>query len=154
MNIKYIGLLIVIIVLVSTGYAGAHRLHVDWRIGKIQVESFYGGDGAPCQDALVRVYSSDGELLEEGKTDKEGRYSFSPVIWEKKYKIVLEPTHMPGHRVEKMINLETMNVSASSKKEGELSLLVRAIAGIGYLFGIAGISLAYMSWKSRKKQKG
>lgn len=150
MRIKILFLLAATLALTTTG-ASAHRLHIDWKIGKIEIESFYGGSGTPCQDARVKVYTSKGELLEEGETNTQGKYSFSPVIWEDKYKVVLEPIHMPGHKVEDTINLTSPATSPEENKE--LPLFAKVMAGFGYLAGIAGISLAYISWREKRKIK-
>lgn len=150
MSIKNTALLLITILILTAGSAQAHRLQVDWRIGKIEIESFYGGSGTPCQDAGVKIYTPDGKLFEEGETDKSGKYSFSPVIWEDKYKVVLESTHLPGHREEKVINLKAAGTSGEENEE-QLLLLTKVLAGLGYLVGLAGISSAYVSWKRRKK---
>lgn len=149
MSIKNTALLLITILILTAVSAHAHRLQVDWRIGKIEIESFYGGSGTPCQDAGVKIYTSDGKLLEEGETDKSGKYSFSPLIWENKYKVVLESTHMPGHREEKVINLKAAGTSGEENEE--LPLLTKVLAGLGYLVGLAGISSAYVSWREKRK---
>lgn len=148
MNIKGIIALMVLILILPVAGASAHRLYIDYRIGKIEIESFYGG-GTPCRDAVVKVYTDKGKLLQEGKTDEEGKYSFSPVIGINKYKVTVQATHMPGHRAERMVNLKDIGVS---NEEGrELPLFSRIIAGFGYLAGIAGASMAYMGWREKKK---
>lgn len=147
---KGIAILTTIILILAAGSAGAHRLYIDWRIGGIEIESFYGG-GAPCQDAVVKVYSSKGELLREGKTDKEGKYSFSPLIGVNEYKVIVEATHLPGHRAEKIVNLKGADIS--KEKERKLPLLFRVFAGLGYLLGIAGAGMAYIGWREKKKYR-
>jgi len=148
MSVKNVVLLIVAILILTTQGAYAHRLHIDWKIGKVQIESFYGGSGTPCQDATVQIYTPDGELLEEGKTDENGKYSFSPVSGINEYKVVLESTHMPGHRAEEIINLKAAD---SFKENKELPLFLRVFAGLGYLAGLAGVSLAYINWREKRK---
>jgi len=150
MNIKGAVTLTIVILILVAGSAGAHRLYIDYRIGKIEIESFYGG-GSPCQDAIVKVYNNKEELLQEGKTDKEGKYSFSPVIGVNEYKIIVEPTHMPGHRAERIVNLKAIDVS--KVKAEELPLFSKVLAGFGWLAGIAGASMAYIGWREKKKYR-
>lgn len=148
MNIKGITVLTITALILAAASVDAHRLYIDYRIGKVEIESFYGG-GTPCRDATVRVYTNQEKLLQEGKTDKEGKYSFSPLIGVNEYKIIVESTHLPGHRAERVVNLKSIGVSKGKKEE--LPLFSRIIAGFGYLIGIAGVSMAYIGWRDKKK---
>jgi uncharacterized membrane protein YidH (DUF202 family) len=66
------------------------------------------------------------------------------------YKVVVEAVHMPGHKAETVINLSQEATSAGGMG-AEMPLCTRAIAGFVYLMGIAGVAMAYMSWKQKKK---
>jgi nickel transport protein len=67
------------VLLLAGGEAHAHRLNAEcfvrsgWRI---QVEAWFE-TGEPPRGARVRVYLADGELLTEGKLDKQGIFIFT-----------------------------------------------------------------------------
>jgi hypothetical protein len=68
--------------LLSAGQAGAHRLVVECAVlpgQKVEVSSRYKAipRSIPAQEARVRVFRSDGQILVEGKTDEQGRFLFS-----------------------------------------------------------------------------
>jgi nickel transport protein len=124
----------------------AHRMHVVHKISELELEAYFGG-GAPCRDAEVTIYDNEGNLYMEGVTDDEGKFGFPPKIGMDEYMVVVNATHMPGHRGE-----TTINLSAGAGETGaELPLYSRIIAGFGYLIGIAGAAMAYMGWKQKKK---
>ncbi len=64
--------------------------------------------------------------------------------------VVVNATHMPGHRGETTINL-SQDVAEAGGTSAEMPLYSRIIAGFGYLIGIAGVAMAYMGWKQKKK---
>jgi nickel transport protein len=128
-------------------------LHIVHKISEIEIESYFGG-GSPCRDANVTVYDNEGNLYREGNTDEEGKFGFPPKIGMEEYKVVVEAVHMPGHKAEKVINL-SQEAAGAGGMGTEMPLYTRAIAGFGYLIGIAGVAMAYMSWKQKKKyEKG
>ncbi len=126
----------------------AHRLYVDWKVNSIEIKAYFGG-GEPCVDAVVKVFNEEtGELLLEGVTDQDGRFSFEPVLGVTKYRIRVEAVHMPGHVKEVVIDLK----SAGGQSVGEeLPLYARILAGLGWLMGLAGASMMYVSWRSRRR---
>ncbi len=132
----------------SISAVSAHRVYVKGEIGEIGVKAWFGG-GEPMRDADVNVYAiKEGkeELYREGNTDENGKFSFAPKIGVEEYKVVVESPG--GHRGETVVNL----TQAASHGEGtELPLYMRAIAGFGYLIGLAGAALAYTGWKLKKK---
>lgn len=137
----------------SISVVSAHRLHIVHKISEIEIESYFGG-GSPCRDANVTVYDNEGNLYREGNTDEEGKFGFPPKIGMEEYKVVVEAVHMPGHKAEKVINL-SQEAAGAGGMGTEMPLYTRAIAGFGYLIGIAGVAMAYMSWKQKKKyEKG
>ena len=135
----------------SISAVSAHRLHIVHKISEIEIESYFGG-GTPCRDANVKVYDNEGNLYLEGLTDAEGKFSFPPKIGMKEYTVVVDAVHMPGHKAETVINLSQEAASAGAGGMGtEMPLYTRAIAGFGYLIGLAGAAMLYMSWKMKKK---
>jgi hypothetical protein len=128
-------------------------LHIVHKISEIEIESYFGG-GTPCRDANVTVYDKEGNLYIEGVTDDEGKFSFPPKIGMKEYTVVVDAVHMPGHKAETVINLSQEAASAGAGAGGmgtEMPLYTRAIVGFGYLIGLAGAAMLYMSWKMKKK---
>jgi len=135
----------------SISTVSAHRLHIVHKISEIEIESYFGG-GSPCRDANVTVYDNEGNLYLEGVTDDEGKFSFPLKIGMKEYTVVVDAVHMPGHKAETVINLSQEAASAGAGGMGTgMPLYTRAIAGFGYLIGLAGAALAYMGWKQKKK---
>jgi nickel transport protein len=124
-------------------------MHVVHTLSELEIEAYFGG-GAPVRDADVKVYDKNGNLYIEGTTDEEGKFRFPPKIGMEEYEVVVNATHMPGHKGETTINLS--QVSAGADGAGtEMPLCSRVIAGFGYLIGIAGAAMAYMGWKQKKK---
>jgi nickel transport protein len=138
--------LLMVLSSLSISVVSAHRMHVVHKISELELEAYFGG-GAPCRDAEVTIYDNEGNLYMEGVTDDEGKFGFPPKIGMDEYMVVVNATHMPGHRGE-----TTINLSAGAGETGaELPLYSRIIAGFGYLIGIAGAAMAYMGWKQKKK---
>ena len=126
-----------------------HALVIDYRVDSICVESYYGGvKPTSVQYADVEVFYPDGRLYMEGKTDKDGMFRFDPKF-EKEWLVVVEST---GHRDEQAINM-TATGGMRTQSESESPLYLRVFAGLGYLFGVLGISLWYKSYKQARKLK-
>lgn len=142
--------MIMVLSVSATTIVSAHRVSVRWDIGEIGIKAWFGG-GEPMRDADVTVYAiKEGEekLYKEGKTDENGKFGFAHKIGVQEYKVVVEASG--GHRGETVVNL----TQAASPGEGtELPLYTRVIAGFGYLGGLAGAAMLYMSWKMKKKYK-
>ena len=153
MKRKFVAILALLLVLscVSISEVSAHRLLIDHEIGEIGIKAYFEG-GSPCRDANVKVYDNEGNLYLEGVTDDEGKFGFPPKIGMKEYTVVVDAVHMPGHKAETVINLSQEAAGAGAGGMGtEMPLYTRAIAGFGYLIGLAGAALAYMGWKQKKK---
>ena len=152
MNVKQMACVFAVLVVLSClsiSVASAHRLHVVHTLSELEIEAYFGG-GAPVQDAEVTVYDKGGNLYLEGTTDEEGKFRFPPKIGMDEYKVVVNATHMPGHRGETTINLSQEGAGGMGT---EMPLYSRIIAGLGYLIGIAGFAMAYMCWKQKKNKK-
>ncbi len=145
---KNVLVIVILFIVFSSGMVHAHRVHVTTRVGEIKVKAWFGG-GEPIRDGDVRVYVlQDGgeELYVEGTTDDEGEYSFPHKIGVTAYRVEIECTHMPGHRAETVLNM----TSAQSEVMGgelctELPPYQGVIAGVGYLIGLAGFTMIYLS---------
>ncbi|RCV63716.1 nickel transport protein [Methanophagales archaeon] len=124
-------------------------MHVVHTLSELEIEAYFGG-GAPVRDAEVTVYDKAGNLYLEGETDEEGKFRFPPKIGMDEYKVVVNATHMPGHRGETTINLGH-DVAEASGTGAEMPLYTNIIAGFGYLIGIAGFAMAYMYRKQKKR---
>lgn len=153
MNVKQMACIFAVLVVLSclsTSVASAHRMVVDWTVSELEIEAYFGG-GAPVRDADVKVYDKDGNLYIEGTTDEEGKFRFPPKVGRKDYyEVVVNATHMPGHKGETTINLSQVSTGADGAGT-EMPLYTRVIAGFGYLIGIAGFAMAYVYWKRNKK---
>ncbi|MEA2074548.1 MAG: carboxypeptidase-like regulatory domain-containing protein [Euryarchaeota archaeon] len=143
--------MLIVLSCLSISTVSAHRLHIVHKLSEIEIEAYFGG-GTPCRDANVNVYDKEGNLYIEGVTDDEGKFRFSPKIGMDEYKVVVEAVHMPGHKAETVINLSQEAAGAGAGGMGaEMPLYTRAIAGFGYLIGLAGAAMAYMGWKLKRK---
>ncbi len=152
MNVKQMACIFAVLVVLSClciSVASAHRMHVVHTLSELEIEAYFGG-GTPVRDADVKVYDIDGNLYIEGTTDEEGKFRFPPKIGMEEYEVVVNATHMPGHKGETTINLSQVSAGAGGVGT-EIPLYTRVIAGFGYLIGIAGFAMAYVYWKRNKK---
>nr|QNO49682.1 hypothetical protein PLAOKDGB_00011 [Methanosarcinales archaeon ANME-2c ERB4] len=144
--------LLVVLSCVSISEVSAHRLVIDREIGEIGVKAYFEGAG-PCQDANVKVYDKEGNLYIEGVTDDKGYFGFPPKIGMGEYTVAVDAVHMPGHKAETVINLSQASGGAGAGSAGgtEMPLYTRILAGLGYIIGLAGAAMVYVSWKLKKK---
>jgi len=133
----------------SISTVSAHRLHIVHKISEIEIESYFGG-GSPCRDANVTVYDNEGNLYLEGVTDDKGKFGFPPKIGMEEYTVAVDAVHAPGHKAETVINTSQEGAGAGGTGT-EMPLYTRIIAGFGYLIGLAGAAMVYMSWRLKKK---
>ncbi len=58
--------------------AAAHALGADCRVqaGRVELEAYYDDD-TPAREAKVRVHDDGGQVVADGRTDAEGRWSFA-----------------------------------------------------------------------------
>ena len=90
----------------------AHRVNVyaEYYGGKIDVFGYFS-DGTPAKHADVKLYSPDGKLLFEGKTDQSGRIEIPPPKGVNKVKIVLYAGL--GHKAETTLVLPNIQIAKS-----------------------------------------
>jgi nickel transport protein len=141
--------LLLVLSCVSISDVSAHRLIIDREIGEIGIKAYFEG-GSPCRDANVRVYDIEGNLYLEGVTDDEGKFGFPPKIGMEEYTVAVDAVHAPGHKAETVINTSQEGAGAGGTGT-EMPLYTRIIAGFGYLIGLAGAAMLYMSWRLKKK---
>lgn len=95
---KIVGILLVIFIVASLNIVWAHRMLADARVeenGTILINARFG-DSLPAKEARVRIFSPDGSLFTEGKTDIKGDFLFTPELPSGKWKAVV--TDKMGHR--------------------------------------------------------
>ena len=151
MNVKRATVIFLIIVIfLSMGVSSAHRLIIVQRISEVEIEVYFGG-GSACRDANVTIYTvKDGieDFYTEGITDGEGKFIFPPKMGVNEYKVVVDAVNMPGHRSEEIISLTSMDVGDDEK----MPTYLRVAAGLGYIFGIAGIVIGYKGIKAQRSK--
>ena len=130
--------LILLLMLAACGVSDGHRMMMGYKVNELQVTALYD-DGTPAQGAKIEVLS-DGEPIAEGVTDEKGAYTIRP---EKGVGDITFVSYAAGHKAELSLNLE------EKRQEEEVSLPLRVAAGFGYLLGIAGISMIYLSRKRK-----
>ncbi len=140
---------------------------------RVCVEAYFS-DGSPAKGAEVRVYSSDGRLLLQGKTSEQGFFSFRPPE-RGDLKVVLIASM--GHRAEAMVKaaeLPAVQVEERPYEQvvdaAQLRAILReelrpvleelhrqrargfslgeVVGGIGWIVGLAGL---WMMLKGRRR---
>jgi nickel transport protein len=145
----------------------------------VYTESYFS-DGTKVKGGIIEVYDSQGKKLLEGKTDKEGYFSFKPPKKDD-LKVVLNASL--GHRsscllsadelpdlkpkepqkgkvTQAQIDLDQFVRIIDTSLDKKLSLIIRElkrqenrvffreiISGIGYILGIFGIIMYFLSKK-------
>jgi nickel transport protein len=85
---------------------------------------------------------SDGKSIARGVTDERGAYDFRPENHTGEIEFVASSA---GHRAELSIDLE------QKKQTDEISLPLRVASGLGYLLGISGIAMIYVSRRASRR---
>jgi nickel transport protein len=135
--------LIVVLVASVAGTVSAHRIYVDVTSQDVEIEAYYG-DGTPVRNGDVTVYLPNGDVYLTNKTDDDGRFSFEVKNVDAEY-LVIE-VEQTGHKAE--VTLGTAAVSSGE----EVPPYQAAIAGLGYLLGLAGIATLYATWRLKKRE--
>ncbi|MEN3036548.1 MAG: hypothetical protein ABC588_04175 [Candidatus Methanosuratincola petrocarbonis] len=132
MKSRYVLLLIVLFL--ACNVSNAHRMMMGYKVSELQLMVFYD-DGTPAQGAEIEVIS-DGEMISQGITDRNGTYIIRP---EKNVDELTFISKSAGHRARLVLNL------SQKGQNDETPLPMRTIAGIGYLVGIAGLAMVYIA---------
>ena len=132
--------LMIILVLAACGISDGHRMMMGYKVNELQLTALYD-DGTPAQGVKIEALS-DGKPVSEGVTDEKGSFVFRPG---ERLEDITFVSSSAGHRAELSLNL------AQKRQADDLSMPMRALAGIGYLLGVAGIAMVYVSRKDRKR---
>ena len=136
-------LIMLLLVVSVAGTVSAHRIYVEVTSQEVEIEAYYG-DGTPVRNGDVTVYKPNGDVYLVNKTDDDGRFSFEVKTVDAEY-LVIE-VQQTGHKAE-----VTLGTGVGSS-EDEVPSYQAAIAGLGYLLGLAGIASFYATWRMRKKE--
>lgn len=126
-NVK-IFLIVITILLVSAVPAYAHKMVIEpLEDGVIKVQY---DDGSFSERTEVKVYNSKDEVIEEGKLDEEGKFTYDK---SKEVSYIIAEDGL-GHKAEWKIGEESKKDSGGSKwvKIGAVVLVLVAIGGISY----------------------
>ena len=106
-----------------------------YKVNELQLNLLYD-DGTPAQNVEVEVYSN-GKLIAEGRTDGDGIYIFRPGPGSTGDLTFV--SFSAGHKAELNLDLE------EERGTDELPVPMKVAAGLGYLLGLAGLSMIYVS---------
>lgn len=133
-------LLLFFVLILACSVSDAHRMMMGYKVNELQVTALYD-DGTPAQGVEIQV-EKDGERVTIGVTDENGSVIFKPEGDLGKLTFI---TSSAGHRSELSLDL------AQKRQTEETPLLMRVLAGLGYLVGIAGLAMIYVSRKGNRK---
>jgi len=133
-------ILLFFVLLLACGVSDAHRMMMGYKVNELQVTALYD-DGTPAQGVEIQV-QKDGEPITVGVTDENGSIIFKPEGDLGKLTFI---TSSAGHRSELALDL------AQKRQTEETSLHMRILAGLGYLLGIAGLAMIYVSRKGNRR---
>ena len=143
--LKIICLIFLFLTTVSISVSG-HSVYVDVVQQTITVEAYYG-DGRPAKDADITIYKANGETYLTGLTDEDGRYSFDIEEGVNSENLIVEVEQV-GHKA----SVSVGSISTIDNTDTPF-LGFQAIAGIGYLLGIAGLVSLYSAWQMKNSGK-
>ncbi len=132
-------ILTILALTIAAGSAQAHKLNSSVTVEKsMPTGIFHYADGVALSYAEVKVWSPGNDEVEfqNGRTDKNGRFSFVPDrngVWR------IEVADGLGHAA--MVEFEAENAVKTrvSEKKAENGILLYAILGISLLFNLAFI---------------
>jgi len=126
--------------------AFAHKVNIFAYVeGDTVYTETYFPDGKKVEGGKIEVYDSEGKKLLEGVTDREGRFNFKPPKIDN-LKIVINASM--GHRNSYLLSRDefsTLLIKKYEKIKKDKTSSKDIIAGIGYIFGIAGIAFYFLS---------
>ncbi|MDQ1312130.1 MAG: nickel transport protein [Euryarchaeota archaeon] len=130
--------IVMALLLFLAGTADAHRMLLGYKVNELQLKAMYD-DGTPAQSVVIEVLK-DGLSILNGTTDDKGEFLFCP---QGDISDLTFISSSVGHRAELSLNLRQENA------DSQMPLAGRVAAGIGYLLGIAGISMIYVVRRKR-----
>ncbi len=140
--------------LIMSPSAFAHKVNIFAYVegDTVYTESYFP-DGKKVQGGLVEVYDSQGKKLLEGITNDKGQFNFKS-LKKDDTKIVINASM--GHRNSCILSADEFSALGREEiiekraklKQGKISHR-EVVAGIGYIFGIAGIIFYFLSKKKK-----
>ena len=130
------GIVLIVVLLLAVGTADAHRMLLGYKVNELQLKAMYD-DGTPAQGVEIEVYR-DGMPVYNGTTDENGEFPFSP---DGDLEALSFIGSSAGHRAELSLS------PGDEKTKAEMPLAARIAAGLGYLLGLAGLSMIYVARK-------
>jgi len=109
-----------------------------YQVNEVQVTALYD-DGTPAQGVEIEV-KSGGETIEKGITNDRGAYIFRP---SRRMEDLTFVSYSTGHRAELSLDLE------QKEAQEHISRPLRAASGLGYLLGVAGLAMIFISRKKK-----
>jgi hypothetical protein len=108
-------------------HAAAHNLDAECKLvgNRVEVEAFYDDD-TPARQARVRVLDARQEVLFEGKTDEQGKWSF-PRPAPGEYKVEIDAG--AGHRRPVTMTIPGPRANATTEKVIEAAVRISESAG-------------------------
>ncbi|NLI62795.1 MAG: hypothetical protein GX362_05300 [Methanosarcinaceae archaeon] len=149
---KTISVLIVFLMILSIiPFASAHAAHIDIvPHEEMEIHAYFTKD-SPMANSKCEVYiieENGNEVLHiEGKTDENGHYKFERAPGITKYKIIVADD--VGHKAEDIVD-------SAASGSGNVWFAKKPFAiftGIGWILGLSGIILYYLSYRKYKKNK-
>ena len=128
--------------LLLAGAADAHRMLLGYKVNELQLKAMYD-DGTPAQGVEVMV-QKDGQTIYNGTTNDNGELLFHPGADLGALTFI---SGAAGHRAQLSLNIE------QEKTDAGMPLAARVAAGLGYLLGVAGISMIYVTCKKGRRPK-
>lgn len=139
-------------VLATRGSVQAHKVNIFAYVedDTVFTESYFN-DGKKCIHSTVTVLDKQGTKLLEGKTDKDGLFSF-PIPQYTDLRIVL--TASMGHRAEYMLRKSEFSLTPIKKiieknQQDHGTSLTEVLGGIGYILGIMGLVIFFKNKKNK-----
>ncbi len=137
-------ILLSLFVMITSSNIFAHKVTIfAYAEGDIVYTESYFPDGKKVKGGLVEVYDSQGNKLLEGKTNKDGLFNFKPPKKDD-LKIILNASL--GHKNSYILPFSPGKAFVEQKRLSSTEV----IGGIGYIFGIMGIIMYFLS---RKKER-
>ena len=114
-NSQVVTMIAISILLAVANQADAHRVNLfAWCDGDmIQAEGYFSG-GKKAVNSTVLIYDFHGTEIFQGKTDKQGKFSYKPP-GDGEYRLVLEASM--GHRAETVVHVEGIGSASSVAPE-------------------------------------
>jgi hypothetical protein len=139
----------------------AHGLHIDTEVQKHEIIEVilevHDEDDSDHEvhDCDVVVYRANDVILISGETDEHGMFTFYVNESVGDEKLVIELTdsgHKESFELHISGNKSTFKLELP-KEDDHLHEYENAIAGLGYLMGIAGLVSLFLAWRLKRVKK-